>query len=79
VILTKDYWGHGLGTEIAGALRELAAELHPGKRVTAKIHPKNTGSLVVARRLGLTEDGTTLSHPYESWIHFSSPSATPTI
>ena len=79
VILVKDYWGQGLGTEVVGALRALATAVCPGKRVTAKIHPTNTGSLAIARKVGLTEDGTIVGDSYDGWIHFTSPSSDRTI
>lgn len=72
VILMKDYWRQGLGTEIAGALKERAAEVYPGKHLTMKIHPENTGSLKIARALGMTEDGTIVHGSYDGWIHFGS-------
>jgi RimJ/RimL family protein N-acetyltransferase len=71
VILTKDYRGQGLGTEIASALKEVAAEVFPNKVLTAKVHPDNTASLTIARRLGLTDEGKITSGPYEGWLHLT--------
>ena len=54
VILQKDYWGRGLGTEIATALKALAAKTYPDKQLTVKVHPDNIASRYETR-------------PYRSW------------
>ena len=79
VILMKDYWGHGLGTELVIALTAIATARYPGKRITAKIHPKNTRSIAVAARVGLVEDGTIVSGPYDGWVQFTSVAGHQTI
>jgi RimJ/RimL family protein N-acetyltransferase len=73
VILQKNYWGHGLGTEIATALKTVAAKAYPGKQVTAKVHPDNIASRTIAPKLGLTEAGTILGGQYHDWIEFCTP------
>ena len=77
VILKKDYWGHGIGTDVVTALSELAAEKYPGRMLTAKIHPENIGSLAVARKVGFVEAGVIASGPYDGWIEFTSSTVTP--
>jgi RimJ/RimL family protein N-acetyltransferase len=74
VILQKEYWGRGLGTEIATALKAVAAEAYHGKQVTAKVHPDNIASRTIAPKLGLTEAGTILGGHYHEWIEFCTPS-----
>lgn len=80
VIVAKDYWGQGLGTEIAAALKELAADIFPTKVLTARVHPDNAASLAIIRKLGLAENGIVTSDSYDNgWIKFSQPVLTQTI
>ena len=77
VILTKDFWGRGLGTEVATALKKLAAELFPSKVLTAKAHPGNAPSLAIISRLGLVPDGAVSSDSRDNgWLAFRAPLAT---
>ena len=73
VILQKDYWGGGLGTEIATALKTLAAKAYPAKQLTAKVHPENIASRSIAPKLGLIEAGTVVGGDYHGWIEFCMP------
>jgi RimJ/RimL family protein N-acetyltransferase len=73
VILSKEYWGRGLGTEIAKAMKELAADIFPSKVLTAKAHPDNTASLTIISKLGLAADDTLSSKSYEGWLEFRAP------
>ena len=80
VIVTKDYWEQGIGTEIAAALKGLSTDIFPGKVLTAKVHPNNAPSLAIIRRLGLAQKGTVSSDSYDNgWIKFSAPLPTSTI
>jgi len=65
VILTKDHWGRGVGTEVAMALKKLAADIFPSKVLTTKVHPDNAASLAIISRLGLAPDGTVSSDSYD--------------
>ncbi|KXK59161.1 acetyltransferase [Micromonospora rosaria] len=54
--LHPDSWGHGYATEAARALVD--RELATGTPVVyAVVHPENTASMAVARRLGMTHVG----------------------
>ncbi len=80
VVVTKDYWEQGLGTEIAAALKELSTDIFPGKVLTARAHPNNAPSLAIIRRLGLAQNGRVSSDSYDNgWIKFSAALPTPTI
>jgi RimJ/RimL family protein N-acetyltransferase len=71
VILTKDQWGRGLGTEIALALRDLAKEMFPQRCLTAKVHPKNAASLAIIGKLRLAQHGIIASDSYDNgWLQF---------
>ena len=72
VILLKEYWDDGIGAEVLTRLKALAANEYPHKNLTAKIHPENTASLALARRLGLVERGKVTRGKYVGWIQFSS-------
>jgi RimJ/RimL family protein N-acetyltransferase len=73
VILCKEYWGRGLGTEIAKAMKELAADIFPNKVLTAKAHPDNTASLKIISKLGLAAEDLLSSKSYEGWLGFRAP------
>jgi len=71
VILNKDQWGRGLGTEIAMALRDLAREMFPQRCLTAKVHPKNAASLAIIAKLRLAQHRTITSDSYDhGWLQF---------
>jgi RimJ/RimL family protein N-acetyltransferase len=70
VIVRKDFWGNGIGTEVLTCLTALAAKAYPHKQLTAKIHPENVRSLALARRLGFVERGSVTSGTYIGWIQF---------
>jgi RimJ/RimL family protein N-acetyltransferase len=77
VILTKNYSGRGLGTEVATALKKLAADIFPSKVLTAKAHPDNEPSLAIISKLGLVPDGTVTSDSHDNgWLNFRAPLAT---
>ena len=79
VILQKDYWGRGLGTEIATALKTVAPKAYPGKQVKAKVHPDNIASRTIAPKIGLAETDTICGGRYHGWIEFCTPSDARTI
>lgn len=56
-LLDQAHWGHGYGTELAGAGQRTAAELDPELPLVAWIHVGNVASQAVARHLGLTDYG----------------------
>ena len=53
-MLSKDYWGQGLGTEVARAIRDYGFEAIGCKRLISLIHPDNIASQKVAAKVGLT-------------------------
>ena len=53
-------WGHGYATEAARPVLDHALHTLGLQRVAADIDPTNTGSISVARKLGLVPDGTSL-------------------
>jgi RimJ/RimL family protein N-acetyltransferase len=71
VVLVKDHCGQGFGTEVAIALKELAAEMFPDKALTAKVHPDNAPSLAIISKLGLAQSGIVHSQSYDNgWLKF---------
>lgn len=71
VILVKDQCGKGLGTEVAIALKELAAKVFPDKTLIAKVHPDNLASLAIIAKLGLAWSGMVKSQSYDNgWLKF---------
>ena len=71
VVLLKDYWGRGLGTEVARALKRMAAEVYPHMSVTARVHPDNAASMSIVERLGPAETATIAGDSYDGWTHFT--------
>jgi RimJ/RimL family protein N-acetyltransferase len=55
-VLHTAFQGHGLATEAAGAMTELALETFGVRRVVAFIEPENAGSAAVLGRLGFSRD-----------------------
>ena len=51
-VLARRFWGHGLATEAATAVRDMAAVVLRRARLVSVIRPENTRSQAVARRLG---------------------------
>jgi RimJ/RimL family protein N-acetyltransferase len=56
--LAADTWGRGLATEAAVAARTGLRPTVPGGRLISIIHPENTRSQALARRLGMAVEGT---------------------
>jgi RimJ/RimL family protein N-acetyltransferase len=54
-LLGKQYWGRGLMPEILTAINDYAHSL--GKCLIATVHPENTNSLKVLRKVGIERDG----------------------
>jgi ribosomal-protein-alanine N-acetyltransferase len=52
-VLAKEYWGQGLATEAAFAVRNYGFEQLGCDRIVALINPKNLASQNVARKIGL--------------------------
>ncbi|RMF24181.1 MAG: N-acetyltransferase [Cyanobacteria bacterium J083] len=53
-LLAQDYWGKGLATEAARAIRDYGFEVIGCKRLISLIDPNNIASLKVASKVGLT-------------------------
>jgi len=53
----RDYWGQGLATEAATAVRDWALGELGFERLIALIYPDNVGSIRVAEKLGLKPEG----------------------
>lgn len=71
VILAKHYCGHGIGTEVALKLREIAEARFRNRFLTAKVHPENAPSLAIIAKLGFSADGTVISDSYDhGWLRF---------
>ncbi len=62
--LARDYWGQGLGTEAALAVRDLAFGQLDLPRLIALIDPANTRSIRVAEKLGMNHDGDVMLDGY---------------
>jgi RimJ/RimL family protein N-acetyltransferase len=58
--LVRAAWGHGFATEAARPVLDHARHRLCLRRILADIDPANTGSIRVARKLGLVQDGTVL-------------------
>jgi len=56
-VLHPDRWGRGLGTSAARRLVEVGFSEHGLHRVFATCDPRNTASVGVLRRLGMTYEG----------------------
>ena len=54
-VLRRDAWGRGYATEAARACLDWAFASLDLPYITAMIHPENTASMRVARRLGMSE------------------------
>ena len=53
-LLGKQYWGQGLGTEVAQAIVAYAFEYLQLQRLICMIFPDNQASIGVARKIGMT-------------------------
>ncbi|HYY03070.1 MAG TPA: GNAT family N-acetyltransferase [Gaiellaceae bacterium] len=68
--LLRDAWGHGYATEAAATVRDWALQCLGFTSLISLIHPANTRSQAVARRLGerLERDVVTANgHPAQLW------------
>lgn len=54
-LLSPDFWGRGLATEMAEAMLRFGFEEHRYRKIEAAIDVPNRASIRVARRLGLRE------------------------
>ena len=54
VHLNRKYWGQGYGTEAGKAVIAYAKEIYPTKNIYGVVNPKNTGSIKILERLGLS-------------------------
>ena len=53
-LLDKGYWGRGLASEAAGAIRDHAFATLPVDRLICLVDPANSASGAVAQRIGMT-------------------------
>lgn len=56
-VLSKSVWGQGYATEIASAIREYAFSTLGLRRIVSLIHPENTASMRVAKKVGMEFEG----------------------
>ncbi|HUO77404.1 MAG TPA: GNAT family N-acetyltransferase [Thermodesulfovibrionales bacterium] len=54
IVLKKEMWGKGLGTEIAEALLSLGFNSLGFRRIIGVVHPDNSQSKHVLKKLGMT-------------------------
>lgn len=54
--LAKDYWGKGIATEIAIAVRDYAFRFLKKKEIIAIVDPKNTASIRTITKIGMVFD-----------------------
>lgn len=52
-LLAREAWGRGLGTEVAGAIRDWAARELGRRRLVSCIYPEHTASIRVAQKIGM--------------------------
>ncbi len=69
--LDRPFWGQGLATEAARAIRDWAFASFPLPRLISYVRPANAGSIGVLRKLGARRVGeeTMLGAPAEIWEH----------
>ena len=53
-VLNRSHWGRGIATEAASALREHGFQACGFGRLVSLLHPDNTASECVARKIGMT-------------------------
>jgi [ribosomal protein S5]-alanine N-acetyltransferase len=59
-IIHRPFWRHGYATEAAAACRDYAFGELGKKRIVVLVRPENTVSQIVARKLGVKPEGTTV-------------------
>ena len=72
-ILAPEFWGFGYATEASRAALEYGWSTFGFARVISLIHPQNSRSIAVAKRLGAVEDGTTELLGREVLVYAHSP------
>jgi RimJ/RimL family protein N-acetyltransferase len=60
--LRREWWGRGLATEAAAAVRDYALGRLGRRRLICLVAPENRRSARVAEKLGMGVDGETLWH-----------------
>jgi RimJ/RimL family protein N-acetyltransferase len=70
--LDRPFWGIGLATEAATAIRDWAFTTFPFPRLASFIRPDNAASIRVVTKLGAVHEGTVTLHggPAEHWVHY---------
>ncbi len=56
--LHRDYHSRGIVTEVTSSLIEIAFHTMGVNRIELRCHPENTGSIVIAKKLGFSYEGT---------------------
>lgn len=59
IVLSKQYWGQGLGFSVGRLLVKVAFEQHAAKAIVGVVHPENHASIRILRRLGFRCRGST--------------------
>lgn len=67
--IAKDYWGRGLATEVALAIKEFAFTKSGLKRLVSIIEPENNRSRKVAEKIGMNLLKKTLFHGFEVEVY----------
>lgn len=52
-LLAREAWGRGLGTEVAGAIRDWAVRELGRRRLVSCIYPEHSASIHVAQKIGM--------------------------
>ncbi|MFC1573344.1 GNAT family N-acetyltransferase [Candidatus Eisenbacteria bacterium] len=75
--LRSDYWGRGLATEAAGAVRDFAWQHLPLRRLISLIRPANVASRRVAEKIGMAKESEIVRGESTYWIYALARDATP--
>lgn len=65
-VLAEEYWRQGFGLEIVTILIEFCKQHFPGKQIVGKVHPDNTASIRIIKRLGFREAGLIQSDGFDN-------------
>ncbi|HEX6459613.1 MAG TPA: GNAT family N-acetyltransferase [Thermoleophilaceae bacterium] len=68
--IKKTFWNHGLASEAAGAVRELASTRFGLTRLVALVYPEHSASRRVAEKIGMRAAGSTVleGDPYVIYV-----------
>jgi RimJ/RimL family protein N-acetyltransferase len=65
----KKFWNQGIGTEAAGASRDLAFNRFALHRLIAIVHPENIASIHVAENIGMRPERETILDDYPCVVY----------